>query len=83
MRLPLLVAASAKTSRGGARVRLHNGTWKLALDGLTDSKLAVRCGSVVVDCEEGKCIIGPETVDVFFINRGNESSISVYAELQK
>ena len=83
MKLPLLVAASAKTSKGGARVRLHNGTWKLALDGLTDSKLAVRCGSTVINCEEGKCINGPITADVFFLERGTELSISVYAELQK
>lgn len=83
MKLPLMVAASAKTSKGGARVRLHNGTWKLALDGLIDSKLAVQCGPIVVPCEEGKCIDGPVTADVFFITRGTEQAISVYAELQK
>jgi len=80
MKLPLMIAASAKTSKGGARVRLHNGTWKLALDGLVDSKLAVRCGSTVVDCVEGKCINGPITADVFFVTRGSEQAISVYAE---
>jgi len=82
MRLPLLIGAGAKTSKGGAKVRLHNGVWRLVLHGVKDSKLALQHESVVTPCEEGKIIQGPSTVDIFFLERGTETNISVFAELQ-
>ena len=85
MRLPLLIGAGAKTSAGGGRVRLHEGLWKIVLDGVKTSKLAIQHGSPLtlgVACEEGKIVQGPTTVNVFFLERGSELSVSVFAELQ-
>jgi len=85
MELALLVGANPRNVKRGPRVRVHSGKWKIRVDGQKDSTLKLHFSdtSTTVEVQDGTPIllIDPTTVELEFTKQGNESSISVFAEL--
>lgn len=89
MKLPLLVSAAARNITETAKVRLHEGNWKIVQEGLVDSRLELLyddLSSVIPHTAllDGVpvIIVGPCVAQVVFSQKGTEKSLSVYAELQ-
>lgn len=88
MEMVLLVGANPRNIKQGPRVRLHEGKWKLRIEGQKDSIMrlhlfnetdpivtAPACNGDVHSVNE------PSTAQIEFVNQGNEASISIFAEL--
>lgn len=84
MKLALLVGANPRTSEGGPRVKLGEGVWRIAAEGLIDSQINVSLGGTPsthsTDAPVNK-VTGPVDIQIGFEKRGKEDHISVYAEL--
>lgn len=79
-KLALLVGAQPRVSSGGPKVRLYEGKWKLGFVGVVDSLLSLQPESNSI-VEDGVCVDGPCSVQLYFSKRGKEESISIFAEL--
>lgn len=85
MRLPLLVAARPKFSRGSNGVPLPEGRWHVVAERLKDSVLCLSVNneplpSCLAAQRNGHLIVGPCALSLTFVNRGSEDYIHVFAE---
>lgn len=84
MMIPLLLGARPQFSSRGPVVSLHDGNWEIFTDRVVSSKLELH-RSVGGDSSKYALngvairILGPCVVQVFFLSRGNEDYVSVYA----
>ena len=88
MELVLLVGANPRNIKHGPRVRLHEGKWKLRIEGQKDTKLKITAYIDNGELFSAPAVNGdiltyaePATTQLELVNQGNEASISVFAEL--
>lgn len=88
MELVLLVGANPRNIKRGPRVRVHEGKWKLKVDGLKDSVGRVHLHhdqheTITSPLNNGDVLVvnEPRTVEIELISQGNEASLSVFIEL--
>lgn len=87
MRLPLLVAARPKFSKGGPQVPLGEGKWHIVLERVVDTILDVFVDGVLLPSSlaadsNGHVVDGPCKVVIMFNHRGSEDYLNVFAEPQ-
>lgn len=80
-KLALLVGANPRVMKVGPKVRLYEGNWKIGFVGIVDTLLSQQPTSNMI--EDGQIIKGPCEVRLHLRRSGNESIISVFAELVK
>lgn len=81
MGVALLLGANAQHSRGGPVVRVQAGRYRVRTHGLLESKLALRLGSESTgELPDQFDLVIPTNIQIDFVERGSENSISVFAE---
>jgi hypothetical protein len=78
MRVPLLLVANPRHVLSGPTVFLRTGKWRIIEEGITTTEFVV-LSSTPPDFDN--TISGPCNVHIEIKNPGDETSISIYAEL--
>ncbi len=86
MRVPLLVAARPKFSKGGGCVPLMSGKWHIVAERVKDTILAMHVNDVLLLSHlaagnDGHVVEGPCLMMITFVQRGTEDYVHAYAEL--
>lgn len=76
MRVPLLLVANPRQVKFGPSVFLRSGNWKIVEEWITTTQFTIHSSTPSADSITGPCV-----VQVEITNPGDESSISIFAEM--
>lgn len=77
MRVPLLLVANPRQVKFGPSVFLRSGNWKIVEEWITTTQFTIHSSTP----SSNNVIVGPCVVQVEITNPGDESSISIFAEM--